>query len=229
MKKEQIMNKSVMPIQVSGRAGHVDLVAGVLCLDFVNTLDPRVVTQDGTIPRNYLTAYGELIAWGQHVDVLTPSQAQDLLKAAEEHPDQSQAALDHALKLRETIYKIFFAISQHREVPAKALESLKNIYAQATQLGQFASTEEGFALIWTHDGTDLHSPLWPVTASAVELLLRGDQQRMKECPSASEGCGWLFYDTSKNNSRRWCSMRTCGMESKDRRRGKRKLSSPPGK
>jgi predicted RNA-binding Zn ribbon-like protein len=215
------MNHSVEPIPVSGRAGSVDLVAGVLCLDFVNTIDPRVVTDDGTIPRNYLTSYHELIAWGQHTEILSASQGQRLLKEAPHHPEDVQQTLEQAMMLRETIYKIFFAISQHHEVSSDALETLKNVYAQAIHHADLSAVEEGFGFLWHHQPPDFMSPLWPIALSAMELLLRGERQRIKECPSASEGCGWLFYDTSKNNSRRWCSMRTCGMQSKDRRRGKR--------
>ncbi|MFD0480100.1 CGNR zinc finger domain-containing protein [Nonomuraea thailandensis] len=34
-----------------------------------------------------------------------------------------------------------------------------------------------------------------------------------ECPS----CGWLFLDTTRNGSRRWCSMAMCGSQVKSRR------------
>jgi predicted RNA-binding Zn ribbon-like protein len=36
--------------------------------------------------------------------------------------------------------------------------------------------------------------------------------RLKSCPA----CGWFFLDASKNRSRRWCSMRTCGSVAKAR-------------
>jgi predicted RNA-binding Zn ribbon-like protein len=34
---------------------------------------------------------------------------------------------------------------------------------------------------------------------------------------AAEDCGWLFLDTSKNHTRRWCSMKSCGNRAKARR------------
>jgi predicted RNA-binding Zn ribbon-like protein len=219
------MSESVEPIPVSGQAGTLELIAGMLCLDFVNTLEPRIVTDDGTIPHNYLTSYEELIAWGQHTEIVNPSQAQQLLQASNQHPEQVQAALAQAITLRETIYAVFAAIAQHREVPVEALDRLHSFYSQAISHGRLQPEGDSFQLIWTLESLDFQLPLWPVAASAVELLLNGERQRMKQCPIDGEGCGWLFYDTSKNNSRRWCSMRTCGMQSKDRRRGKR-LRSP---
>jgi predicted RNA-binding Zn ribbon-like protein len=32
-----------------------------------------------------------------------------------------------------------------------------------------------------------------------------------------ETCRWLFLDTSKNHTRRWCNMRVCGNRMKARR------------
>jgi predicted RNA-binding Zn ribbon-like protein len=39
---------------------------------------------------------------------------------------------------------------------------------------------------------------------------------------ACGGCGWLFLDTSKNHSRRWCSMDACGNQAKARRHYRRR-------
>ena len=52
-----------------------------------------------------------------------------------------------------------------------------------------------------------------IVASAQSLLSSKEVARVKECPN----CGWLFLDTSKNQSRRWCSMNTCGVHDKMRR------------
>ena len=48
-----------------------------------------------------------------------------------------------------------------------------------------------------------------------EVVLTGQIQRLKRC--AEHTCGWVFWDSSKNNSRRWCSMRVCGNRTKSRR------------
>jgi predicted RNA-binding Zn ribbon-like protein len=61
---------------------------------------------------------------------------------------------------------------------------------------------------------------WPVK-SAADLLISPEIKQLKECPA----CGWLFLDKSKNQSRKWCSMSTCGDISKVTRnyqRNKRK-------
>ncbi|MBZ9813232.1 CGNR zinc finger domain-containing protein [Mesorhizobium sp. CA7] len=48
--------------------------------------------------------------------------------------------------------------------------------------------------------------------SALDLL-RGDElSRLKQCPP--HDCRWLFIDRTKNGSRRWCEMNSCGNRAK---------------
>lgn len=77
------------------------------------------------------------------------------------------------------------------------------------------STEEGF--VWELSGGDpaLDLPLWSVIREAAELLTSGRLAQVREC--AGDACSWLFLDTTKNHSRRWCSMRGCGNRARVRR------------
>ncbi|MGW6269382.1 MULTISPECIES: CGNR zinc finger domain-containing protein [unclassified Streptomyces] len=57
----------------------------------------------------------------------------------------------------------------------------------------------------------------PLTVLAIawsELVTTGDAVRLKRC--AEHTCGWVFWDVSKNRSRRWCSMKVCGNRNKSR-------------
>jgi len=47
-----------------------------------------------------------------------------------------------------------------------------------------------------------------VVASAVELQRDGDPGRLKTC--ANPDCSWLFYDTTINHARQFCSTTPCG-------------------
>jgi predicted RNA-binding Zn ribbon-like protein len=51
-------------------------------------------------------------------------------------------------------------------------------------------------------------------ALAVSAMLDGSWSRLKACPG--HHCGWVFYDRSRNNSGRWCSMTVCGGREKSR-------------
>jgi predicted RNA-binding Zn ribbon-like protein len=54
--------------------------------------------------------------------------------------------------------------------------------------------------------------LLPVAESAAWLLEHGDPSLLRRCDG--ERCVLLFYDSTKNRSRRWCSMDGCGSRAK---------------
>ncbi|MBO8202221.1 CGNR zinc finger domain-containing protein [Streptomyces smyrnaeus] len=56
-----------------------------------------------------------------------------------------------------------------------------------------------------------------------ELTLAGEAGRLKRC--AEHSCAWVFWDVSKNRSRRWCSMRVCGNRAKARRHTAKQASA----
>ena len=62
--------------------------------------------------------------------------------------------------------------------------------------------------------TGLRSGLAALVAASVTSRIKGSWTRLKICPS--EDCRWAFYDTSRNRSKRWCSMETCGNRHKVR-------------
>ncbi len=92
---------------------------------------------------------------------------------------------------------------------------------------RFIATTDGFDLTWTEDTQDFARVIWPVARSATYLVLTEDPHRVKQCSGADGGCGWLFYDESKNGSRRWCSMEGCGSHAKMRRYRARKRPTGP--
>lgn len=96
------------------------------------------------------------------------------------------------------------------------LEQLQRADARAITGAALVLAGEHFAWGWQPDIQHLEQPLWPVAHSAIELLTTGDLRRIKVCENPY-GCGWLFYDGSKNGSRRWCSMEGCGSQVKMRR------------
>jgi len=57
--------------------------------------------------------------------------------------------------------------------------------------------------------------LTPVVRAAVELLTSADIARVRTC--ADGACAWLFLDTTRSRTRRWCDMKSCGNRSKVRR------------
>lgn len=53
-----------------------------------------------------------------------------------------------------------------------------------------------------------------IVAAMQEMVADGSWQRLKAC--RARDCEWAFFDTAKNQSRAWCSMRSCGNREKAR-------------
>ncbi|GAA3811280.1 CGNR zinc finger domain-containing protein [Sphaerisporangium flaviroseum] len=63
-----------------------------------------------------------------------------------------------------------------------------------------------------------------LAAAVLEAHAAGDWPRLKVC--AEDTCQWAFIDSSKNRSRSWCSMRTCGNRTKTRAYRARRRHDP---
>jgi predicted RNA-binding Zn ribbon-like protein len=74
--------------------------------------------------------------------------------------------------------------------------------------------EGGFVWAWSADEGPIEAILGPIALSALTLLTQSDLSRIKQCQG--DHCGWLFFDTTKNRSRRWCEMEVCGNRAKQR-------------
>jgi predicted RNA-binding Zn ribbon-like protein len=85
--------------------------------------------------------------------------------------------------------------------------------AGSDTLGRSRRGTAGGAFVPAWGGDHLERPLWPLAVTALDLLRAGPLDRLKVCAS----CPWLFIDTSRNRSRRWCSMDECGVRIKMRR------------
>jgi predicted RNA-binding Zn ribbon-like protein len=188
------------------------LLGDRLCLDFANSIEDPATDH----AHDFLRSYPDLVAWGQHAGVLTAAQSGPLLRAASQRPDDAAATLARALDLREAIDQLFHAIARGESPVSTDLETVQQSYIDALSHAALEENEEQFTWTWSDRPDALDAILWPVARSAVELLTQGDLRRVKECP-LPEGCSWLFYDQSKNASRRWCSMEGCGTLVKMRR------------
>jgi predicted RNA-binding Zn ribbon-like protein len=183
-----------------------------LCLNFANTVDPR----QGDHPREFLTGYPDLVAWSVRVGVLDRSAARELVAAAEQAPGAAQQVYAEAVRIREALYEVFSAVAAGRSAPAAALVTVNEAVARAFAHAAVEPDGHGYRWGWRRDPPALDRMLWPVLRSAVDLLTSDELARVKECPGLGD-CGWLFLDTSKNGSRRWCSMEGCGNRAKGRR------------
>ena len=197
-------------------------IGGHLALDFANTLGGR----RGGSTRELMITYADLVTWGLQTGTIAPDEAERLVQAAERDPAGAALVLERAHRLREAIYALVVAPLRGDAVPHADLAVLNGELAQALAHRRITTGPTG--AVWTWDwGADgvtsrdgqttlvLDAVLWPVTVAAADLLTGRDHQPLREC--ASDDCTWLYRDTTRNHSRRWCDMKGCGNKAKVRR------------
>lgn len=189
-------------------------LTGQVSLDLVNTLDWR----SSDAPGELLNSYSDLLRWARHTGAIREREARELASEATKHPKKATAVLARAVALRETLFRLFSAAADGRHAEASDVDALNRSLSDALSRLRLRPAKEGYQWEWEDGGggeVDLERVLWPVVRAAGELLTSEQLTLLRRCPG--EGCAWLFLDTSRNKSRRWCSMEVCGNRSKVRR------------
>jgi predicted RNA-binding Zn ribbon-like protein len=197
------------------------LVGGSICLDFINTVGGRV--NSGAVLRDKLTSFHDLLEWSKLADITTRTESGELARDAATHPEDADATLERAVRLREALYRIFKSALRGRRPRPADLETLSGELRIARARQRLA--HRGRAFSWTFEDNQpaLDRVLWPVSLSAADVLTSNDLSRLRQC--GGDECGWLFLDTSRNRSRQWCDMKDCGNRAKVRRFRKRQQRS----
>ena len=194
--------------------------SGRLCLDFANTVRARPLSDR----IESIATYADLLAWARQSTILTPGEAAALGEKARQQPGTAADALAQTLRLREAIYGLFSALAAGLPPPASDLQTLNRAIGKAmSRAGVARSSGGAFEWSWPDSSPGLDRVAWWVARSAAELLTSNDLSSVREC--AGYDCGWLFMDGTKNRSRRWCDMNTCGNRAKGRRHYERSRGS----
>jgi predicted RNA-binding Zn ribbon-like protein len=183
-----------------------DLDGGRACLDFANTLSSS---------GEHLNTYADLVDFAAQSQLITPDEAEWLQAEGNRDASAGERVLVRAIQLRESIRAIFSRVAADEQPLESDLEALNwEVGASLSHARLQVEASGGFA--WGWSGRALDAPIWPITRSAVDLLT-SDQERplVRECGAGD--CWWLFLDTSRNRSRQWCSMQSCGNREKARR------------
>lgn len=181
---------------------NLSLDGNCLCFNFINTVHSRM---EGEEPFEYLSSYEKLVEWCRRLEVMPPDRIQALAGIAGAHPQKARKVLTDIVDARERLYDFFSDIAAKKPVAKEALNFFNGQLSQALENLRFARDDSDLELGWK-ETSDLKEPLWRVMKSAFDILTNEDFDRIKEC----EACGWMFLDQSKNKSRRWCSMESCG-------------------
>ncbi|HEX6013198.1 MAG TPA: ABATE domain-containing protein [Geminicoccaceae bacterium] len=193
------------------RAETLPLLGGALCLAFANTLEWR----RRAAPEDALASYGDLVRWMLRTGALAAEAGDLLQRRAEAAPAPTRAALDRAVAWREALYGLFSAVAATGEAPADLAERVAEGMAPLLAATSYPVRGRRGSRVWRGEPDDLDRALWPIAWSAHDLLTGTELPLVREC--ANLECCWLFVDRSRNRSRRWCEMASCGNLMKARR------------
>jgi predicted RNA-binding Zn ribbon-like protein len=188
-------------------AGGISLVGGSLALDFANTAGGRFLPE----PSEHLHTPADVVDWSMHAGAADAATARRAGAVIAKDSEEGGKLLRHAVQLREAIHRAGMAIAHGEETATADLDIVKDFARKAIAAAALVPADAGYAFDFSGAPTEF-ALLGQVAWSAIELLQHGRLDRLKECPG--DDCGWLFIDTSKNGSRRWCDMATCGNRSK---------------
>ena len=187
-----------------------DFCGGQLAIDFTNTVGSR-----GDEPTEHLNTLGDLVAWAEARGVIGRPEAATLRRDAAAAPDRARRAFRDVIDLREALYAIFKAIADEKRPRPADVERVNRAVAETYAAATLAPAAGRRFVLETGADGGLTRITAPVVRAAVELLTSDQVLQIGRC--ADETCGWVFLDTTRSHTRRWCDMKSCGNRSKVRR------------
>ena len=204
----------------SAEAGSGDrfyFVGGHLCLDFVNT---RVASGGEAV--ELLNGIGDLVDWARLAGVITDAQSDELRWQWSRRRD-ADAMLERVKEFRETLLRMAERVAAGKSIPESSLGQINEFLARRVGRVVVERVKGGFEKKFAADIKEPADLLWPIADSASNLLCYGDLSLVRKCENPE--CVLYFHDTTKNHSRRWCSMSACGNRMKAAAFYKRKRKS----
>jgi predicted RNA-binding Zn ribbon-like protein len=185
-----------------------ELLGGVLCLDFANTIHEYGAVD----PREELNNFQDLVSFETQAGAFTDKEASMLSSRAAKNPQLANKTLATAKEFRRSLYRSFSAIAKGKDPSSSDLEYFNQQLPRVMQNLRVQRKGHDVVWVWKKNHENLDPVLWPIVRSTVELLTSDERSLVRECEG--EDCTWLFLDHSKNHSRRWCDMDICGNRAK---------------
>ena len=189
-----------------------DLSGGALCLDFANTVSHRHLPQSRA---EHLGSYADLVAFAEQSSLIPSKLSTRLHTRANGNPAEARKAFRKSIVFREVMYRVFSEIAAGKHARLEDIHQINDFTLEALKHRKLIRTNGDYRWQWQYDGGNLDRVLWPIADSAASLLTSEDRAAIRECDASD--CEWLFLDHSRNGSRRWCDMKSCGNRQKARR------------
>jgi predicted RNA-binding Zn ribbon-like protein len=201
----KLSNIKMKPIALDpgNYSGTYKLIGEEISFDFINT-----ISWPGTEwEHDWLDGPGNFILWATAAGLVNKSKAKLLSGISDVKLTKE---MEYVSTIRRELSKIVTPLAFDKKLPEEAIESLNILIHQIIQ--QRSIDFKTHKWVW-NDFLSLKEVLAPIIWNAGHVISETDHTRIRHCPS----CNWIFYDNSKNKSRRWCDMKDCGSRDKSLR------------
>lgn len=177
-------------------------VGNQLALDFLNT---KLILENK--PEELLTNAAALERWLIASGIVTSPKNRALVRAWRDSR-QAEALVQKLVAFRERLRAAVLRLEARSRPKGTFMDELNVLLKKHPQRTRIR-TVSSYIVLGAFFELQKPEDVWaPIAAAAAELLASAEPSRIRKCESAS--CVLHFYDTSKNGSRRWCSMNICG-------------------
>lgn len=173
-----------------GYKGTYKLIGQSVCLDFANLVSYRGCSAQ----HDWLIPVSNLQSWQAEIGLAPRS-------------------CDHGsiVDLRETLAQLFLAVADGAEPAQTALDVVAARAAGALRRSRLRMSRRTLEAQW--EAND-HCLCEILALDAVQILTSSPlMSRVRAC----DECRWVFLDTTRNRSRRWCDPADCGNRARQRR------------
>jgi predicted RNA-binding Zn ribbon-like protein len=173
-------------------------------LDFVNT----AIAVEG-VPRDLLNGLDDLTSWLVGAGALDSVSARSALTRWGGRR-RGTDVVEAARELRTALRRLADAWAAGKPAPRATVARVNELLARGSGTSRIVPAPDGAGFA-VERGLRLEQPedlLVPIAEAAADLLCHADPGRVRRC--AHPQCVLYFLDGTKNGTRRWCDMRTCG-------------------
>ncbi len=188
-----------LPLNPGDYTGTYKLIAGEPSLDLVNTVSwPRTARE-----HDWLDSAENVLLWAEAVGLISrgPSASRGQLSRSVSRD------LADVRAVRSCLREVLWPIAHGTQPLSDAVKALDELVAHACAQRHLDAQTQQWRWARPVSASGL---LAPIVWNAAHVLTDVDRGRIGHCPS----CDWLFVDTTRNHSRRWCDMADCGSRDK---------------
>jgi predicted RNA-binding Zn ribbon-like protein len=191
-------------------------IGGHPALDLCNTvswrLDPARRIERLVTAQTLVDWFCTITAWPDH---------QHLSRQLLDQPESAERCLHLVRWLRAATTRLLDARLGHATMQSDDIDVIAAAWRDALAV---ARTPTELPLTWTIEPTSPARLGQAIALSVAELVHRPDLSGLRRCDG--DGCGWLFLDTTRNHSRRWCDPLDCGNRARVRSYTERHRTDP---